>query len=59
MFDRGVIQETSWMGEQTYLQLGEGEASAGAHLPVVLDRGAANDGAQLVDGTRGDGRGFG
>lgn len=31
-----------------YLQLSEGETTASTNAAVVLDRGAANDGAELV-----------
>ena len=46
-------------GAKSNLQLGQGEAAAGAHAAVVLDCRAANDGAELVDGARGDGGGLG
>ena len=42
----------------TYLQLSKGKAATSAHATVVLDRGAAHNRSQLVDGTRSDLGGF-
>jgi len=42
-----------------HLELGEREATASADAAVVLDGRAADDGAELVDGARGDGGGLG
>lgn len=36
----------------SYLELGQGETPAGAHLAVILDGRASDNGAQLVDGSR-------
>jgi len=43
----------------SYLELSQGETTAGASPPVVLDGRAADDGAEPVDGTGGDGGGLG
>lgn len=41
-------------GDVGLLQLGEGETTASTNATVVLDGGAADDGAELVDGLRSD-----
>lgn len=46
------------LGECTYLELGERESTSCSHATVVFDRGAADDGAELVDGTGSYGAGF-
>ena len=43
----------------TCLQLGQGEATAGADAAVVFDRGAADDGSELVNGAGSDSGGLG
>jgi hypothetical protein len=42
-----------------YLQLGEGETTAGTDTAVVLDGRAPDNGTQLVDGARSNGSGLG
>lgn len=44
--------------QDTHLQLSQGETTAGTDTAVVLDGGAADNGAQLVDGARSDGGGL-
>jgi hypothetical protein len=41
-------------GDVGLLQLSEGETTASTNTAIVLDGGAANDGAELVDGLRSD-----
>lgn len=38
-----------------YLQLSQGETTTGADATVVLDGGASDNGAELVDRARGNG----
>lgn len=42
-----------------YLQLSEGETTAGTDTAVVLDGRAPDNGTQLVDGARSNGSGLG
>jgi hypothetical protein len=42
----------------THLQLSQSEATTGAGAAVVLDGGASDNGAELVDGARGDSSGL-
>ena len=46
----------SWLA--IYLQLSQGETTAGTDTAVVLDGGASHNGTQLVDGTGSDGSGL-
>lgn len=41
-------------GTFSYLELGEGETTASTNTAVVLDGGATDDRAELVDGLRSD-----
>lgn len=43
----------------TYLQLSQGETTAGTDTAVVLDGRASHNGSQLVDGTGSDGGSLG
>lgn len=43
----------------SYLELSQGETPTGAHLAVVLDSRASDNGTQLVDGSRGQSGGLG
>lgn len=43
----------------SYLELSEGETTAGTDPTVVLDGRASHDGLQLVDGAGGDKSGLG
>lgn len=52
--DRDTDGARKLAGDVGLLQLGEGETTASTNTAVVLDGGAANDGAELVDGLRSD-----
>lgn len=47
------------LGDSKYLQLSQGETTAGANAAVVLDRRASHNRAELVDGTGGHGGSLG
>jgi hypothetical protein len=47
------------LGKSTYLQLSQGETTAGTDTAVVLDGRASDNGSELVDGTGSDGGSLG
>jgi hypothetical protein len=52
--DRDTDGARKLAGDVGLLQLGEGETTASTNATVVLDGGAADDRAELVDGLRSD-----
>lgn len=47
------------LGRSTYLQLSQGETTAGTDTAVVLDGRASDNGSEPVDGTGSDGGSLG